>query len=201
MLPIWLMTWAISLAAMAGCGPAPQPVDEVARREATRVQKVVSLAYPYRILRWEVYADGGSLGVVVRDRWGRRFMFHLAVPSPNRVPSPKELERSPGDTAWMPPRYFWSGGRWNDWRKGRRLTIGGPEESAILDMMDVISLDYFPRATRDSLVGLSRAERERLRQGLSWEQQTALSAGSFPALRGRDPRGSVIWVRGKGYLD
>jgi len=189
--------WTAALAAMAvaGCGSAPVPRDLTARKEVSRVQHVLGLTYPYRITNWDYYRDGGSIGVLVNDRFGRHFQFFFKVPEyPPFVPTDTSL----ADTLRMAPRYFWSGGD-RQMRGARKLSIGGPEELAILDMLDVISLDYLARPARDRLVA-DVLRHEKTKEDISRVPTTAIWAGSLAgSARNRDPRGPVVWIRGKGW--
>lgn len=158
------------------------------------MQRVLGLTYPYRIVKWGYYLDGGSVGILVRDRWGRRFQTFFRVPENRSVPT----DTSRADTLRMAPRFFWAGG--DEHMEGaRKLSIGGSEEMAILDMLDVISLDYFERPTRDSLIAIATARRtdpERLPE----DERNAVRAGLLAtSARSRDPRGMVVWIRGKGW--
>jgi len=195
--------WVALAGIMASsCGPAPVPKDTLAREEASQVQHVLGLAYPYKIAEWNSYRDRGSTGVLVRDRLGRRVRFFYMVPEPM-----SRMDTSSVDTLRIPPRYFRLGGD-QGMRGARRLSIGGQEELAILDMLDVISLDHFARPTRDSMLvvgqSLVRANNHRawmkMLEGLSEERMTAMN-GALMAVtaRSRDPRGMVLWIRGRGW--
>ena len=178
----------------AGCGSDPVPRDLGAREEAPRVQRALGLAYPYRIVKWGYYRDGGSIGILVHDRWGRRYRAFLRVPENRSVPT----DTSKADTLRMDPRFFWAGGD-EHMQAARKLSIGGPEELAILDMLDVISLDYFERPTRDSLVAFAVA-RHTDPEHLSEDERNAIRAAVLEtSARVRDPRGMVVWIRGKGW--
>src|SRR5262249_31481620 len=74
--------WAalVAIIATSSCGPAPVPKDLEAKEEVLRVQHVLGLTYPYWIAEWTYYLDGGSTGVLVRDRGGRRLRFFYMVP-------------------------------------------------------------------------------------------------------------------------
>lgn len=191
-LPKLAMAFAAIMAATS-CGPAPSPKDSKAREEALRVQHVLGLEYPYRLVARNAFRDG-SLGFVVRDRWGEQFTFFFKAQP--RVP----MDTSSADTLRMAPRFFLSNGDFRTLRGAHKLPIGGQEESAILDMLDVISLDQFARPVRDSLLANVAIRDAKTMNGLSEAQRDALVAASLSVTaRNRDPWGMVVWIRGKGW--
>lgn len=182
------------LLAGAACSLTQEHAPASRTAEISRVREVLRMEYPYRIRSWDYFLDGGTAGVEVRDRRGRKLEFSMdgrILDAEQPMPA-----YAPGDTIRVPLRHWFLGAIHPSRPGARELAIGGVEERAILDMLETISLDQFSReaitrvaAVRESVVfhETSRLHTEQAR----W----ALRAGCVAwRRRHADPAGQIVGV-------
>jgi len=189
------------LVVLVGCAEPTVSADAETQLAIEHVREVLGLEYPYRVEHWGTYRDGGTLGVTIKDRRGRRLAFSLDGRTGRHDMA--ALMDSDLDTLRIPHRHFYIGAEHPNKEGARELPIGSDEEFALLDLLDVISLDHFSRATRDSLIEprLDKSRQAEVGQvfaHLKEEERIALGAGSLAASRrSLDPQGMVIHIRSR----
>jgi hypothetical protein len=167
-----------------GCAPRTFPVDESMRGQIERVEQVLQLEYPYEIEHWVSYRDLGTIGVRISDRRGKKFAF--SIPGGSWQPRTGFLRLR--DTSYVLARPIFAGVEHYLSPGARQLEILGREELAVLDLLDLISLESFPRRTRDSLVAAiyshhyEHTEPDPI-EGLSPARRDALWAGQLARFR------------------
>lgn len=189
-----LVVFFLVAALIASCGGRGRALGSVEESQAKHVEEVIHLQYPYHLVKWEHYLDGGTLGVTIKDSRGRQFQFAVD----GRVqPIPPESLRA--DTLRLPARHFYVGASHPTEKGAREVPILGNEERAILDLLDLLSVDVLTRVRRDSLVAIVLDTRHREQnyrralQGLTENQKQGLWAGMLArSRREMNPAGMLI---------
>ena len=186
-----LVAVVLPVALLVSCGVRGRALDPAEQVQAKHVESVLHMQYPFKIAKWGRYLDGGTLSGTITDAWGRPFQF--AVDGRMFQIPPESLQ---ADSFRIPPRHVYIGASHPTAKGARELPILGYEERAVLDMLDLLSVDVLTRVRRDSLVAIVLSRQHvwnRAFRDLSEDQRHALDAGTVAIGRRRmNPAGSVL---------
>lgn len=195
----WLvgLLFVSELVALSGC--SQRRLEVVEQQQVRHVSEVLHLAYPVRVIECDTYRDGGTLGVKVIDKWGRRFSFAVD----GRMRSAEVRRDLRGDSAFIAARHIYVGAAHPNKKGAREIPVLGDEELAILDMLDLASADILTPERRDSLVAIvlekgsdGPSVYKRMLDALDEKRKTALRLAMLAGTRRRSsPAGTMIPIR------
>lgn len=146
--------------------------SQVRKTQLASVRKLFGLEYPYSIVRLGMYADGGSLGGLIRDARGTELLFAWDGREPGYSPDTIPEEK---------PHLCYVGADYPARPGARSLGVGTPEERALVFVLRSFVNSQIPRSLQDSLYAVRfdyslTSERRRDLGSLVEKQQIALNA-------------------------
>jgi len=107
--------------------------------EIQNVSQVFHLDYPFQLTSWDYYLDGGTLAFTVSDVKGTTAVFCLDQSIRNAIERPGK------------PGFFYFGADYPTRPGARKLEMGGVEERAVLDLLQLVAAPRFSRSLTDSM--------------------------------------------------
>jgi hypothetical protein len=157
--------------------------------EIRRIENVLGLQWPYKMLRVSSYRDGGSIGGSIRDDRGHELEFSWDGGLRFRPEDAARMGTRFGKTAPVDsgPRLGYIGADHPAKQGARPVLVRSPEESALVDVLRLAAAGSFPLADQDSVVAIwmdfdPQSDRHEMSRRLSESQRNAIEALRLAAL-------------------